>query len=257
MSTSGIVRALRKAIDDDPSVEQVFFFDDDFSLRTKKELGEFVRAYQAQVGLPFYIFAYPNTTTDEKLDLYQEVGLKNVEFGLQTVSRRVLRKYHRAQNAEHLRRILKRSTEKAYAFTIAFDIITNSPFDTEEDVVQNIRYILSLPGSFELHVHSLHLFPGSPLRIEYGGGTGNEFHEYQDNFSAHAVRYFNEFYTKILFAMQGWHEANEPTYGTLTRREILVMLRSPTNKRVELLAMLDARMAETRVGLFYNELHHV
>ena len=257
MSIGHTLTQLQKVMANDRGIGGVFFFDDDFSLRSEKELAEFSRRYREAVSLPFYVFANPNTTSDSKLDAYAHAGLKSIELGVQTVSERVLTEYNRPQNAEHLRRILNCVATNAYQFEVSFDIITNSPFESPDDVVQTIEYILGLPGDFQLYVHNLHLFPGSPLRNKYGKGTGNEFHEYQDNYSANPPQYFNEFYTKILFAMQGWHKVCRPEqFGQLTRKEIESMLLCPVGKQAEWLSMLERKISQTPVAKFYRELHN-
>lgn len=256
MSTVAIIHNLKEAVIESPDIEKIFFFDDDFSLRSEEDLEGFALSYSQEIGLPFYIFANPNTTSNKKLDLYAKAGIRSIEFGVQTVSYRVLEKYNRDQNAQHFQRIMQHVTMKDYDFEVSFDIITNSPFETTADVEENIRYVLSLPGKFQLYVHSLHLFPGSTLTRELGRGTGNELHEYQDNYSGHPTVFYNELQAKILFAMQGWHSPQDPdTYGCLTRRDILSMLDSPETEQGGVIKLLDEKMSSTRVANYYRELH--
>ncbi len=256
MSTGTIINNLKEAIKDNPDIEKIFFFDDDFSLRSENEMANFAEPYHQEIGLPFYIFANPNTTSNKKIDLYVEAGIYSIEFGVQTVSERVLKKYNRQQNAAHFRRILQYVTEQRYNFEVSFDIITNSPFETPSDIIENIHYVFSLTGKFQLYVHNLHLFPGSSLRNELGRGTGNEYHEYQDNFSGQDTIFYNELHAKILFAMQGWHTMQNPDqYGCLTRQEILHMLDSSVDDHEIVINLLDEKMADTRVATYYNELH--
>lgn len=256
MSTESIIKNLKVAVKESPDIEYIFFFDDDFSMRSEEELGEFAVSYRQEIGLPFYIFANPNTTTNKKLDLYAQAGIHSIEFGVQTVADRVLKKYNRPQNAQHFQRIMQHVTEQQHDFEVSFDIITNSPFETPEDIVENINYILTLPGNYQLYVHSLHLFPGSSLRNEFGRGTGNEFHEYQDNFSGNRTVFYNEFHAKILFAMQGWHTTQSPDqFGCLTRQEILNMLNSGEADHSRIIKLLDEKMSSTRVAEYYSELH--
>ena len=257
MSIRHTIAQIQKAVADNKSIRGVFFFDDDFSLRTEEELAEFCQRYATTIQLPFYVFANPNTTTNRKLDSYASGGLRSIEFGLQTVSERVLNEYKRPQNAEHLRRILNYVAAQAYAFDVSVDVITNSPFETPDDVAETISYVLGLPGDFQLYVHSLHLFPGSPLHRKHKHETGNEYHEYQDNYSA-SQHWFNKYHTKILFAMQGWHRASAPDqFGELTRREIESLLVCPEGEQAEQLGILDRRMDQTPVAQFYKRLHNM
>jgi anaerobic magnesium-protoporphyrin IX monomethyl ester cyclase len=253
MSPESIVSGLQCIAAKEPDIQYVFFFDDDFFLRSEEDLTIFAGLYQKNVRLPFYVFANPNSTTNRMLDIAAQAGISSIEFGVQTVSESVLNEYNRMQNADHLRRVLNHITKQGYKIQVSFDLITNSPFETPKDIIQNIHYVLSLPGNFELYVHSLHIFPGSQLHKSHRGGTGNECHEYQDNFYD-PMRFYNEFYTKLLFAMQGFHNSEDPDkYGPLSRQEIL----SKLEKQKEQIELLDTKMKETRVGQFYKNMHNL
>ncbi|MBN2107050.1 MAG: radical SAM protein [Deltaproteobacteria bacterium] len=255
MSNEAIIAGLQDALSGDPSIENVFFFDDDFSLRSESELENFASLYKERIGVPFHIFANPNTTSNKKLDFYADAGLASVEFGVQTVSARVLQIYNRQQNAAHMKRILEHVRENRLNIQVSFDIITNSPFECPQDIAENIEYVLSLPGNFELYVHNLHLFPGSELWKINGGGTGNENHEYQDNFSSSGTVFYNELHSKLLFAMQGVHREEEPDrFGCLTRSEIREILHSTIQDSAAWIQLLDERMATTRVATYYRGL---
>jgi len=256
MSPVKVIDGLRGILEQDSSAEYVFFFDDDFSLRNERDLEVFAELYRKEVNLPFYVFANPNYTTNRKLDIYADAGLASIEFGVQSVSERILKIYNRMQNANDLIRILKHVAGRKYDIEISFDLITNSPFETAEDVIANIKYVLSLPGSFQLYVHNLHIFPGSPLRQKYGRGTGNEFYEYQDNVCSTQKRFYNEYHTKILFAMQGVHESEHANmYGTLLRGEIESLAMNVSGQD-ELIHMLNRKIAETQVAKYYNGLYN-
>lgn len=218
-SVKSLVDDISQVLTDEGKVAGVFFFDDDFLCRSELELADFAKEYKRRIGLPFFIFANPNSATTTKLDLLQAAGLSRVEFGLQTVSGPVLEKYNRFSGAAEIKEILTHVRQQGYRFTVAIDFIANSPFETAGDVIENINYILELPGTFEVHVHNLHLFPGCELRQEYGQGTGNEFREYQNNLAGSS--YYNEYYTKILIAIQGVHSCDEPArYGVLKKTRL-------------------------------------
>ena len=251
-TTAQLIGDLKKIITVEKDIDTVFFFDDDFFVRSERELEALSREYKDSVGLPFHIFANPNSTTRKKIDVCHSAGLKKIEFGLQTVSKTVLEKYKRMSGGDSIREIVKYVTDCGYDLDIAIDFISNSPFENDGDVLQNIEYILGLDGNFILDIHNLHLFPGSRLRKEYGAGTGNEHKEYQNNLVEGKIH--NEYTTKLLIAMQGLHKREVPDqYGTLTRDEISYFIATMATKYDENLRVLTQKIRNTAVAQFYSQ----
>jgi radical SAM superfamily enzyme YgiQ (UPF0313 family) len=244
-----LIQDLKKVISHEDKIDNLFFFDDDFFIRTEKELEEFSKEYKKQIGIPFFIFANPNSTTKKKIDLCYKAGLIKVEYGLQTVSKDILKRYNRQDGTKKLIEIINHVNKKNYKMEVAFDIITNSPFEKNKDVLENIKFVLSLKGNFILYVHNLHLFPGSKLRKDHGKATGNEFKEYQNNLVGEKVH--NEYLTKLLIAMQGSHRKNNPEkYGSLNRKEILKFLKKKNKSN---LGTLNKKITQTEVAQFYAQ----
>ena len=145
---------------------------------------------------------------------------------------------------------LQYTKESGYNITISIDFITNSPFETDADILENINFILNLPGDFIVYVHNLHLFPGSKLRKQFDCGTGNENKEYQNNIIEGKV--FNEYFSKLLMAMQGYHTDSEPDkFGSLTRKEIYYFIETKTISYLENLTMLNNKITLTDVAAHY------
>jgi hypothetical protein len=114
---------------------------------------------------------------------------------------------------------------------------------------------MDLPGDFLIYVHNLHLFPGSKLRESYEIGTGNESIEYQNQNNVLNNKMFNEYETKILMAMQGWHKKDNPNqYGSLTKQEINFLIRTKNIKTKENIKELNKKISETMVAKYYAEL---
>lgn len=246
-----LISELKKIIVNEENINGIFFFDDDFFVRSESELIEFANEYKKEIGLPFYIFANPNSTTKAKLDVCYSAGLKKIEFGLQTISLDVLKKYNRKDGAKKIHEILQYIKDTGYNLSIAIDFISNSPFETEQNVIENINYILNLPGDFIIYIHNLHLFPGNRLRNEFVSGTGNENREFQDNIIEGKV--FNEYTSKLLMAMQGFHSMLNPDiYGTLSRSEVEYFIKTSETSYNENLAVLNKKIKETEVAKHYS-----
>lgn len=251
-SNRQLISELYDVIKNEPNINAVFFFDDDFLIRTEADLKDFESEYKDKINLPFYIFANPNSTTKSKIDFCYSAGIRSIEYGLQTVSSGILNKYERRDASQKIIEVLQYIKETGYDITISIDFITNSPFETDEDILENINFILNLPGDFIIYVHNLHLFPGSKLRQQFDQGTGNENKEYQNNIIEGKV--FNEYFSKLLMAMQGYHGSSNPDiFGTLTRNEIEYLIKTENTAYTENLEMLNKRITMTDVASYYGK----
>jgi radical SAM superfamily enzyme YgiQ (UPF0313 family) len=246
-----LISELNEIISNEPSINTIFFFDDDFFIRTIDELRDFAQEYKRKINLPFSIFANPNSATKTKIDICYNAGLRNIEYGLQTISKQTLSKYNRNDASKKVIESLSYIRDNKYDIEVSIDFITNSPFETEYDITKNIFYIQDLPGDFTVYVHNLHLFPGSKLRDDFECGTGNEAKEYQNNIIAGKL--YNEYFTKLLMAMQGKHEEAKPEiFGTLTKKDILLFMKSKDSHYEENIRILNKKIKDTEVAIYYT-----
>ena len=245
-----LISELNDVIINEPDVNAIFFFDDDFLSRSVAELKDFEREYKNRIKLPFHIFANPNSTSKSKIDICYSAGLRRIEYGLQTVSSDTLNKYERRDSSKKFVEVLQYIKETGYDIVISIDFITNSPFETDADILENINFIKSLQGDFIIYVHNLHLFPGSKLRKQFDCGTGNEFKEYQNNIIEGKV--YNEYFSKLLMAMQGFHSSAKPDiFGTLSKDEIEYFINSINTSHNDNLAILNQKIKLTDVATHY------
>lgn len=247
---------LQNVILNEHNITSIFFFDDDFFIRSVDELNDFEKEYKSKVNLPFSIFANPNSASKSKIDICYRAGIRSIEYGIQTVSKRTLAKYKRNDASQKVIESLQYIQEKNYNINVSIDFITNSPFESDADIVDNINFIMSLPGDFTIYVHNLHLFPGSNLRREFEMGTGNEKKEYQNNIIEGKV--YNEYYSKLLMAMQGLHKSDMPgVFGTLSREEIAFFINTKDVSYKENLRILSEKVKKTEVAYYYRQQRNI
>lgn len=140
-----------------------FIIDDDafFSMDTKY-IKEFARRYKKEINLPFFVSGItPRTISKEKLEFLIDVGLRYIRIGFQTGSERILRIYKRNYTQEHMLKALEIAT--CFDIAIILDIITDNPWETEEDTLQTILLLNKAKKSFGLNIFNLVLFPGTEL----------------------------------------------------------------------------------------------
>ena len=148
-----------------PFIESITFSDDQFMAAPTRYLEEFRDLYKEKVGMPFQILAGPSTINEPKMDILVDAGLRNVQIGVQTASQRVMKDvYDRPLPNEKVIRCAE--VLQKYKDRIAppiYDFILDNPWETDDDVVQSLEFIVDLPRPFHLQIFSLVFFPGTEI----------------------------------------------------------------------------------------------
>jgi len=148
-----------------PSMEAVQFFDDTFFAKPLTWFEDFAALYARRVGLPFYCQASPATLDERKLDRLLDAGLCFVEMGVQTGSekmRRIFRRNVSNRRIEACARMI--AARRTRLLPPVYHVIIDSPWETQEDLLDTVRLLAALPKPYGLAISSLVLFPGSELQ---------------------------------------------------------------------------------------------
>ncbi|MFC1709834.1 B12-binding domain-containing radical SAM protein, partial [Candidatus Omnitrophota bacterium] len=143
-------------------IKYIMIDDDAFFTMDLKYIKEFASRYKKQIDLPFYISGItPRTISQEKLAYLTEAGLKVVRMGFQSASQKILSIYKRHYTQEHM----LKSVEISTGFDIAtqLDIITDNPWESEEDTLETILLLNKAKKPFQLNIFNLVFFPGTDL----------------------------------------------------------------------------------------------
>jgi len=147
-----------------PFIQGIHIFDDTFFARSTSYIEEFAQRYQEQIALPMYCQASPNTLTEKKLQLLVDAGLIYVEMGIQTGSARIRAMYARTESN---RQILKAAqllhNFRRHLIPPDYHIILDNPWENEEDTMETVRLLHSLPKPFGLAISSLVFYPKTGL----------------------------------------------------------------------------------------------
>ncbi len=131
-------------------IKAVLFYDEVFTVNPRW-LEEFLPRYKREIGLPFWCYTYPTTHTAELLQQLKEAGMTSITMGIQSGSERILRKHFNRPTA--LPRVLKAAQEIVDLGSDVrgfFDLISNVPFETEEDLRGTFSFLLELPKSIKM-----------------------------------------------------------------------------------------------------------
>jgi radical SAM superfamily enzyme YgiQ (UPF0313 family) len=137
-------------------------FQDDCFIMNDKWLEEFCREYKLKINRPFICRIMPPLVTEKRIKLLKEAGLRTVIMGLQTGSDRINKNvFNRPVTGKQF--IAAAKILKKYKVLCLYDVITDNPYETEDDILKTIDALLSIPKPFSLDLFSLRFFPHTAL----------------------------------------------------------------------------------------------
>ena len=148
-----------------PDIKAFVFMDDSFFYGDRAWFEAFCGLYKSRIDLPFFCWANPVGVTEERIELLADAGLVGVHVGLESGSVRISEDvYHRNVPIDRFYRcmdILHRYRSKIV--DIRVDVITDNPYETEEDVAETIRVLSRLKKPFFVGIVSLIFYPRTEL----------------------------------------------------------------------------------------------
>jgi anaerobic magnesium-protoporphyrin IX monomethyl ester cyclase len=146
-----------------PNVNYIWFTDDSFFIRDLDEVKEFKQKY-SEINIPFECYVSPLTLNKEKLRLFVEAGLTNVVIGVQTGSERInfdlYKRYMPNKKIIEASKLLHKYSKK---INISYHFIITNPYEKDEDILDSINLIISLPKPFMMAIFNLAFFRGTEL----------------------------------------------------------------------------------------------
>jgi len=162
-----IIEEIKSARGNYPYISTVAFYDDNFIVLPTAVIEEFCEKYKKEINLPFVVFGmHPNMITKEKVEMLARAGMNRARMGIQSGSEAQLKFFERPTVTSKIREsaeILADAAKKFRMIPPAYDIISDNPNDTREDVVQTLELVYKLKQPFTLNVFSLRVFPKTKL----------------------------------------------------------------------------------------------
>ncbi|HPB32137.1 MAG TPA: radical SAM protein [Candidatus Sumerlaeota bacterium] len=183
-----------------PWVTEILFDDDAFMARTEEELTRFGDEYRAKVGIPFFVTGItPASLTEKKLDILINAGLSRLRIGIQTASDRVnFEIYQRSishEKAEDAIKIIERNKHRLSRHH--YDFIVDNPWETDEEKIQTLRFLLKIPRPWAINIYSLTFYPGTRLfeRAVNEGLLKDKYSEvYEKSYKSYHSNYINRLF---------------------------------------------------------------
>lgn len=192
-----ILAEIRWALDYIGPFGQICFCDDTFLARPQGEIEEFARRYKQEIGKEFYCLVSPANVIEGKMRVLVDAGLTNIGMGIQSGSDTLLREYNRGSfgNLGQVKRAIEILDGFSDRLTPYYDFIHEYPFETNDDLLQTLDLIASLPRKAKIRCYSLVPYPGTEVynRVKREGVITDDHREiYRRVFGArHKPNYLN------------------------------------------------------------------
>lgn len=149
--------------------QTVSFMDEIFTLG-RAWLDRFLEAYEREIGLPFWCYAYPSRLDPELLRAMRSAGCSMITMGIQSGSARVRRSVMDRRESDD--QIVETATRiKEAGIRLSVDKIMGSPGETEEDLRQDLALFRRVAPD-RLLCFPMTYFPGTAI-IETALQTGD------------------------------------------------------------------------------------
>ncbi|MBI4743363.1 MAG: radical SAM protein [Actinobacteria bacterium] len=142
----------------------IHFHDDVFTF-DKNWIDHFADLYKKEINLPFWCNVHPKYTQNEIIITLKKAGLYGMTCGVQSgsdyINREVFKRKERNEDVIACARFLD-----GLGIKYNFDLITNNPFESEEDCRKTLDLLLELPCPVRLNngLSKLSFFPGTKIK---------------------------------------------------------------------------------------------
>ena len=131
-----------------------------------REIEEFAELWKAELDLPFAVYGViPNYVKRDKFELLTWAGMNRVRMGIQSGSRKTLEFYKRPSPPEKILAAgaVNASFSPKYHIPPAYDIITDNPIETREDIRETLQLLYDMERPYTLFIYSLKVIPNTEL----------------------------------------------------------------------------------------------
>ena len=136
---------------------------DDIFMIDERWIDEFCRKYPGRIGLPFGGYGHPGTTSRGMLEKLKAAGCYFVAMGIQSGSEYISRDvYNRRTSIEQNVEFGRHLREVGFS-EIVYDLMTNCPWEREEDCRATVELLSRMPKASKIAVKQLTIYPFTPI----------------------------------------------------------------------------------------------
>lgn len=175
-------------------IKWINFSDDDIFTSPMQRTAELCEKWKKSVGLPFYCTCYPTSYNEQKMSMLVDAGLEFIGMGIQTISKRGCEAFDRSVSKENLMKVTRSISLFKGILPPLYDFILDNPYETDEDRIENLNFMLEIPEPRAFQLFSLVPFPGTAIynRMEKDGII-SRYHDkiYKSHYTYPDITYIN------------------------------------------------------------------
>ncbi|MFH0867679.1 MAG: radical SAM protein [Candidatus Woesearchaeota archaeon] len=158
-----VIKELKYIKNKFPFINRVRIDDDNFFCYSIPELEFFRDNYKEHINLPLSVRGgHPLTIKKDVIKICVDAGMYRIGMGIQTGSENTKKIFKRQiPNKAILEACRVITSFKGLVPT--YDMILDTPWETKEDVIETLRFILEIPHPYHLALFSMTLFAGTEL----------------------------------------------------------------------------------------------
>lgn len=247
-SVQHFFRELKEVTSGYSNIKRICFDDDSFLIRPIEDIKLFTELYKREINLPFFCLAIPKNIQKDKMQLLFSAGMDTIQFGIQSTAPRILDLYNRPCYKEDVFEASRIAREvSSNKIIIHYDIILDNPYEKEEELIDCLKFLITLPPPFIINYFKLVFYPGIELteRAKRDGFLKDEMkHVYRRSYNVPKASYIN-----LLFYLIKYYGA-----GKMPRLVLVILL----NKNVfrvlnnRLIAMVFEKISKIRTQIKYG-----
>jgi radical SAM superfamily enzyme YgiQ (UPF0313 family) len=165
-SIDNVIEEVKEFLNRHPDTQRVFFRDDCMSAMPMEFITEFSERWKKEVNLPCSCSGVIATSKHfkEKIEILTNGGFVNFKMGIQSGCERVRKKvFARVGETNEVIMTAANALNEHCKGKINYYMITDNPWETEDELIESIRFTSRLPRPFSLSLFSLNFYPGTAL----------------------------------------------------------------------------------------------
>lgn len=170
-SVDNVIQEVKQHLTFMPDTKRIFFRDDCITAMPMHFIEELSQKWKKEINLPCSCSGVIANSPQfrEKLELLAGSGFISVKMGIQSGCERVRRKvFARVWETDDVIMNATRTLHDTFLKSknktkINYYMITDNPYETEDELVQSIRFTSRLRRPFSLSLFSLNFYPGTVL----------------------------------------------------------------------------------------------
>jgi radical SAM superfamily enzyme YgiQ (UPF0313 family) len=159
-----VIAELKEVLGRYNKFDTINFADDAFLFNTNISwYEEFCSSYKKNINLPFSCISDLAQVRGESFRLLVDAGLYSIQIGIQSGSEKTLKLFNRHTNKQFIFDRIGVINKFKTKLMPTYDVILDNPYDSEQDLIDTMEFLIKIPKPFRLQLFSLTFFPGTPL----------------------------------------------------------------------------------------------